>query len=137
MVQILDLPLDKEEPVPERKASSKQSKYRISDDNIELANPNEDEPSDQSMNLKLGNSNDSSDFFSVDYNNRNQFLETKEVLQQIFVMENNNPEFRDALLAKSKGEYLAAFKLLIFKFSFTCQRGIDGWVPQTKIKNLE
>jgi hypothetical protein len=91
MVEVLDIPLDKDVPRDVPKSEDIMVKYKIDDeDTIRIANPNEHEFNDQERGLNSTfnqalahsrRSSSSSDFFNIDYSNENEFYETKEILK--------------------------------------------------------
>ena len=102
MVEILDLPLDDDNNSD--RLPDIHRKYEVPSETINIANPNEDQIRNINHNEKEGKSCSSPDLFSVDYINRNQFLEAKDILEEMIKLENEYPELNHTVVKQSKGK---------------------------------
>ena len=102
---MLNLPLDSDETTNYDKLPDIHKRYMEPSESIHIANPNEEQMRHLRRDEKEGNSNSSSDLFSIDYINNNQFLEAKDILKEIISIENEHPELLQIGLNRNKGKY--------------------------------
>ena len=76
LAEVLNLPLDTDDSEYSNKLPDIHKRYVVPSESINIVNPNEEYMRQLNHNEKEGNSNSSSDLFSLDYNN-NKFLEAK------------------------------------------------------------
>lgn len=104
LADVLNLPLDTDDSEYSNKLPDIHKRYVVPSESINIVNPNEEYMRQLNHNEKEGNSNSSSDLFSLDYNN-NKFLEAKDILSEIITIERENPELLQVGINRNKGNF--------------------------------
>lgn len=105
LAEVLNLPLDSDGSENSDKLPDIHKRYEVPSESINIVNPNEEYMRQLNHNEKEGNSNSSSDLFSLDYINNNKFLEAKDILNEIISIENQNPELLQVGLNRNRGNF--------------------------------
>jgi hypothetical protein len=117
MIETLNLPLDKQQMPKSNMSHDAVNRYQIDDEEIHISNPNEQSVHNKEDFEELeskGNSIESSDFFDIDYQNKNQFLLAKDALLNIIQFEEEHPDLQKPQKSDTKSKSKGEVKLYYF-----------------------